>query len=380
MHNGGNITVPANSRAGSLYVLYGRNAEAMARSLLTRLDVAGEIAALGKQRPLIAIKPNLVVAQPAEWGATTSPGLVRGVMLYLLENGINNLVIMESSWVGECTKQAFVACGYQELSREFGVPLIDLKEDADVTVRIGELEIRVCALAKQADYLINIPVLKAHCQTKLTCALKNLKGCIPDSEKRSFHRQGLHRPIAALNKALPSHLVLVDALHGDLCHEEGGTPVRMDRIIAGRDPVLVDAYAAELLGYRPEEIPYIGLAAKAGAGSARLAEGTVIELNKSAAVVLPPVDRETGGLQQWIMERQACSPCFGSLVHALQRLREKGALASVPSIGVGQGFRGCRGRLGVGECTAAFDRHVPGCPPKSREIVQALSAWTGQDG
>jgi uncharacterized protein (DUF362 family) len=348
--------------------------------MLTRLDVAREIAALGKQRPLVAIKPNLVVAQPAEWGATTSPRLVRGVLRYLLDNGIDNLMIMESSWVGECTKQAFAACGYQELSREFGVPLIDLKTEPGETVRAGEMEIRVCKAALRADYLVNIPVLKAHCQTKLTCALKNLKGCIPDSEKKRFHRLGLHRPIAALNKALPTHLVLVDALYGDLCHEEGGTPVRMDRIIAGRDPVLADVYAAGLLGYHPDEIAYIGLAAQLGAGSACLQSKTVIELNRGAGVAVTTADREAGGLQRWVEERQACSPCFGSLLHALQRLKEKGRLNSLPPVGVGQGFRGCRGRLGIGECTAAFDRHVAGCPPKSSEIVQALSAWFEQNG
>lgn len=358
-----------------LYVLYGRDGEEMARSILAHLDVAREIAGLGKRRPLVALKPNLVVAQPAAWGATTSPALVRGVLRYLQENGIDNLLIMESSWVGECTKQAFAGCGYEEISREFAVPLLDLKAEPGVPVRAGGMEILVCKAALQADYLINIPVLKAHCQTKLTCALKNLKGCIPDSEKKSFHRQGLHRPIAALNKALPSHLVLVDALHGDLCHEEGGTPVRMDRIIAGRDPVLVDAYAAELLGYRPDEIPYIALAARLGVGNVGLTAETVIEINRGAGVLGAPVYREAGGLLPWIEERQACSPCFGSLLHALQRFKEQGRLTSLPPIGVGQGYRGCRGRVGVGECTAAFDSHVPGCPPKGREIVQALETW-----
>ena len=32
----------------------------------------------------------------------------------------------------------------------------------------------------------------------MTCALKNLKGCLPDREKRRFHALGLTKPIAAL--------------------------------------------------------------------------------------------------------------------------------------------------------------------------------------
>ena len=41
------------------------------------------------------------------------------------------------------------------------------------------------------DRLINIPVLKGHCQTAMTCSLKNLKGCIPNKEKQRYHREGL---------------------------------------------------------------------------------------------------------------------------------------------------------------------------------------------
>ena len=45
--------------------------------------------------------------------------------------------------------------------------------------------------------MINLPVLKGHCQTLITCALKNNKGLIPNAEKRRFHTLGAassHRP------------------------------------------------------------------------------------------------------------------------------------------------------------------------------------------
>ena len=37
----------------------------------------------------------------------------------------------------------------------------------------------ICDSALALDFLINDPVLKGHCQTKITCALKNMKGLIP---------------------------------------------------------------------------------------------------------------------------------------------------------------------------------------------------------
>ena len=132
---------------------------------------------------------------------------------YLQNKGYTNISIMEGSWVGDSTKRAFKVCGYEEISRKYKVPLIDLKQDARVSVEVEGTTLEVCASLWQADYLINMPVLKAHCQTKVTCALKNLKGCIPDSEKRRFHSMGLHRPIALLNKVLKT-IVLSMVLSG----------------------------------------------------------------------------------------------------------------------------------------------------------------------
>ncbi len=365
---------------GRLCVIYGNKAEELARVVMEKLDVAGELAKSGKKRPLIGVKPNLVVAQPAEWGATTEPGLVRGVIRYLKERGFAHIVIMESSWVGEDTGKAFKECGYLELGREFGVPLVDLKKDKGVRVEAGGLAFEVCAQVLAVDYLINMPVLKAHCQTRMTCALKNLKGCIPDREKKRFHALGLDLPIACLGKAIRPALTVVDAIAGDLSYEGGGNPVRMERVIAGRDPVLVDAYAAGLLGYGAGDIPYIPLAEGLGAGSAKVEPGAVEELNRGEGLRL---DLRKWGqldkLRRHIGEEGACSPCFAGLVFALARLEEKGKLAGWKGkVCVGQGFRGRSGEFGVGECASGCGRYVRGCPPGAREIVEAMEEWMGK--
>ena len=104
------------------------------------------------------------------------------------------------------------------------------------------MAISVCKEVTKLDYLINMPVLKGHCQTSITCALKNLKGCIPNKEKRRFHTMGLHKPIGYLNAIIKQNLIIVDGIIGDLNFEEGGNPVQMNRIIVGKDPVKVDSY------------------------------------------------------------------------------------------------------------------------------------------
>ncbi len=350
-----------------IHTIYGSDPLYMTQTLLSHIAIERELT----PDMQIGIKPNLVLASPAVSGATTHPEIVEGIIRYLQSKGFRRLIILEGSWVGANTREAFQVCGYEAISRKYGVPLIDLKGDAAEERRAGEMSIKVCRTALAVDYLINVPVLKAHCQTELTCALKNLKGCLPDSEKRRFHSMGLHKPIAHLGAILKPGLNLVDAIAGDLTFEEGGNPVQMDRIFAGKDAVLVDAYAASLLGYAPADIAYIPMAQRMGAGSADLAKAVFIEYEeeKKRAGRFQPSGRAKK-LAGRVVAQEACSACYGSLIHALHRLDETGRLGDLRGkVCIGQGFRGQRnGGIGVGACTAGFTNTVGGCPPTARSI------------
>jgi uncharacterized protein (DUF362 family) len=263
-------------KQNEIWVIYGNSPQTMIKQILTQLKIEQEI----ERDVVIGLKPNLVVAKPASSGATTTPELVAGVIEYLQEHGCRKIVILEGSWVGETTTNAFRVCGYQKLAERYRIPLIDLQTDGHQVCDSGEMKIQVCNQVKKIDYLINLPVLKGHCQTKMTCALKNLKGCIPNSEKRRFHTLGLHQPIAHLNKIIRQDLVIVDAMMGDLNFEEGGNPVGMDRLIVGKDTVLIDTYGAALMGYDVDEIPYIRMAEHLGVGSTDLKNANIKEVNK----------------------------------------------------------------------------------------------------
>lgn len=89
------------------------------------------------------------------------------------------------------------------------------------------MKLQICSSVRKLDFLINVPVLKGHCQTKITCALKNMKGLIPNKEKRHFHKLGLHKPIAHLNVGIHQDFIVVDNICGDLDFEDGGNPVVM---------------------------------------------------------------------------------------------------------------------------------------------------------
>jgi uncharacterized protein (DUF362 family) len=363
-------------RDSRLTVIYGRQARDMARALLEDSFARGGPAG-GPGRSLAAakvlLKPNLVTDHPASSGATTTPELVAGVIEYLQDHGASDITVAEGSWTGCPTERAFRACGYVELARRYGVKLVDLKKDSWRVVAAQDMELKVCRRALETDFFLNLPVLKGHCQTGLTCALKNLKGCIPDEEKRRFHALGLHRPIALLASVLPTHLTLVDALCGDLTFEEGGTPVRLDRLLLGSDPVLVDSYGASLMGFAPAQIEHLRLAAELGVGSTDLASADLREIGR------PPADpaaapSSLAHLAARIEARDACSACYGGLLHALRRLEQGGGLERAPRpLYVGQGFRGLTGAgFGIGSCARGFRHHLGGCPPAAAAILRFL--------
>lgn len=357
-----------------IHVSYGTDYLKMTYELLKKMKIAKELNATMS----IAIKPNLVVAKDASSGATTTPVIVEGIIQYLRANGITNISIMEGSWVGDNTKQAFEVCGYRKLANKYDIPLYDLKDDDFTIKQIDDLNIEVCRKPLEVDYLINVPVLKAHCQTMLTCAIKNLKGCITDNEKRRFHRLGLMKPIAYLGKALTPSLTIVDSIAGDLTFEEGGNPVRMDRIFAGKDIVLLDAYAASLLGYSPDEIEYIGIAESIGAGSANISKANIYEYNselKKAEKILP--SNRAQQLARKVIAREACSACYGGLIHALQRMSDNKTLNLLKDpIYIGQGFKEQPiNGIGIGSCTKNCTQYIHGCPPTAKSIVEFLEAY-----
>lgn len=354
-----------------IMVMYGSDSKSMVKTLLDKANVVSQL----KTGIRIGIKPNLVLAKPSESGATTCPELVSGIVEFLQEYGFYDIKILEGSWIGDNTWRAYKVCGYEEISAKYNVPLVDLKRDEFVKYNFDEFSISVARSVIEVDYLINVPVLKAHCQTKITCALKNLKGCISDTEKRRFHTLGLHKPIAYLNKVLSSNLIVVDGIIGDLTFEEGGNPVHMNRVIIGSDPVLIDAYACELIGYNPEDVDYIMLADKLLVGNASISSAKITEINVNSfsEQKYKPTDK-VRYLAKWIEDKDACSACYGSLLHALERLREMGILDKFTGrFIIGQGYKNnLHEGFGIGKCAIGALGHIPGCPPRAVDIVRGL--------
>ena len=326
---------------------------------------------------LLALKPNLVVSRPADGGATTHPEICEGVIIYLQSHGYTNIVIVEGSWVGDNTDKAFRICGYEELAKKTGATLFNTQNDGYFTADADGYAVNICNIMHKIDFLINIPVLKGHCQTYYTGALKNLKGCIPDSEKRRFHSLGLYEPIAKLNSVIKQDFIVMDGICGDPTFEEGGSPSSLHRIICSDDPVLIDSYAATLIGLKYTDIPYIARSAELGVGFLwKENRNQVLELNTPQEKSIVSRDEIIESLAKNIDEQDACSSCYAALIGALRVVKNN----SDTDFAIGRAFRGKSSSkifpascVGIGRCTAGFIQNIPGCPPTTELIAQYLS-------
>ena len=223
------------------------------------------------------------------------------------------------------------------MQKRYGVPLIDLKNSSAKKLTHAGCTIEIYEKALEADFLINVPVLKAHCQTRLTCNMKNLKGCIPEKEMRRFHAMGLHKPIATLNALLKTGYCVVDGICGDLSFEEGGTPLTANRIIVGQNPITVDSYCAELIGYKPDDIDYLSIGKNMRLGNYFSDKTQIIELNSARkSLNLRTSKRISDQYSTLIKEDAACSVCYAALIHALHRSSRQ--LRTSEKIHIGQGF------------------------------------------
>ena len=374
----------------------GRIADAIGKAVA---DVGG-ISRYVREGARVVIKPNLLCALDWRTGTTTNPAVVEAIAHLAWEAGAADIIIGEASGVGNDTSEVFRALGYEDVARRCSARLVDLNQDpVEVDWPSGVVinKIPISKTALEADVLINVPVMKTHCQTVVTVSLKNMKGVMHSRGKRKLHFLGLEQGIVDLNRAIAVHLVIVDGMIG----QEGagpvaGDPVEMNLILAGANRVAVDAVSCRVMGIDPETVPHIQLASEASLGPLALEEiairGETVE-SVTHSFKLPTFNLDQiyayEGLS--VIEGTACSGCTGSLALALKTMKESGELAKmVKAVGhVSVVFGEDAGVpedcsdtvcLYVGKCqrkSKDLGAWVPGCPPSLDAFMDVLREATG---
>jgi uncharacterized protein (DUF362 family) len=208
----------------------------------------------------VIIKPNLNYYWETNTGCTTDPQLVGAIVDYLRGKYGRDLLIRvaEADASAMRTKHVFPMLGYDKLAKDKNIELLNLSEDASkkekVKVKGREIEFEVPESLSKTDLFINVPKLKAMRVTKITCAMKNVFGCIAAPRKFVYHPL-LNEAIVGINKILHPHLTIVDGLVG-----LGRFPVKLDLIMAGTDVFSVDWLVAQIVGYNPRSIKFLKIA------------------------------------------------------------------------------------------------------------------------
>jgi uncharacterized protein (DUF362 family) len=193
---------------------------------------------------------------------TTTTSILEGLLQLLTEHGCDDVTIAEGSIevLGFGTRKAYAHTQIDKLAKKFGVRLIDLNQGPFRQVDLGGVHVQIAETALEADFLINVPVLKTHGLTKVSLGFKNLKGCLSPGSKTKFHATNrLNHLIYLLNEVVKSHLTVID---GTYILEKGpdtllGTARRKDVYIASPDGLSCDVVGSWILGIDATEVGYL---------------------------------------------------------------------------------------------------------------------------
>ena len=216
----------------------------------------------------VLIKPNNCFRHKITppYGMVTTSKIIDGVIQLLLEHGCKDISIGEGAIIGifdvlqPYTKRGFKGTGIDKVAGKYGVKLIDFNQGPFQELDLGGVKVQVSKTALESDFLINIPVLKTHFQTRVSLGFKNLKGCLSKASKKRFHiTNRLDTLICLLNEAIKSDLVIIDGIY---MLEKGpetlaGVAHRKDLIIASPDIFDGDVVGATILGIDPSQVGYL---------------------------------------------------------------------------------------------------------------------------
>ena len=224
-----------------------------------------------KEGDTVVIKPNAKHQINPGYGVVTDARIVDAVIECVYKYKPNKIKIAE----GACypsgaydTMSAFQSTGIMDIAKKWDLELVDLNgwDSVDIDLEEGLVLdwVRVGRSVIEANYIINIPVLKTHQSTLVTACLKNIgMGCAVREEKKRIHRLGLDGGIVDVYSIVKPSFNIVDAivaLEGDGPNYPPGKPKPLGLVIAGSDGLAVDAVCCNIMGIDPMKVKHLRLA------------------------------------------------------------------------------------------------------------------------
>jgi uncharacterized protein (DUF362 family) len=216
-------------------------------------------------------------------GTYTNPDVALAVLKMCLDAGAKEIYSIEDASSGYWKRSGL----YSRFEKEIGA----IKSNTDKTkmeIPNGKnlKEAKISKILLNCDVLINIPIVKNHEGTHFTANLKNMMGACASLTNRFFHQgsgkgglfsyyadpEFLSQCIADVNLIRKPELCVVDATEFVTTNGPAGPGEikKIHKVVAGVNPVSVDAYCATLLGLNPPDVAMIYFAYEHGLGEIEL--------------------------------------------------------------------------------------------------------------
>lgn len=285
------VALPSASAWPVVAIVRGDDPAAMVRRAVA---LAGGLSGVVRPGSSVLLKPNLTVPSASGLGNVTDSRVLRAVIELCQQAGAARVLVGDGPGGGDA-EQIMRQAGYEPVLKATGAIFVDFNSDAVVTRRLADpaalAEYSFAKTAVEAPVLISLPVLKVHNEAIVSLSCKNLMGItarqVYGRPRQQLHQAGIQRVIADLVRLRMPDFAIVDGtvgLEGD--SPMHGTPVPMNLIIAGRNPVSVDAVGAAVMGYAPEQLEQLTLLAGKGVGEIDLrkiavAGSTIADVRRS---------------------------------------------------------------------------------------------------
>jgi uncharacterized protein (DUF362 family) len=260
--------VAADAAWPQMTVVQGGEPRALAAQAILNLGGMGRF--ISKQ-DVVVLKPNIAWDRTPEQAANTNPDLVAEVVRQCWQAGAKRVIVTDVS-CGE-PQRCFHRSGIQAAARAEGAEVILPDPERFREVDMGGVVLKNWAVFTpflEADKVINLPIAKHHALTGATLGMKNWYGIL-GGERNRLHQQ-IHQSLADLANFMLPTLTFLDCYRVLVRNgPTGGNPEDVElkkTLVAGTDPVAIDAYVAKAYwNLDAEKMPYLAMAAARGLGT-----------------------------------------------------------------------------------------------------------------
>lgn len=370
-------------------IVRGGDMDLMVEEALAHL---GGVSAFFAPGASVVVKPNAGHAYPPESAVNTSPEVVAAAIRALRKGKPREIILAEASAIGCDTMECLEISGIRKAAEEAGADrVIDIKKESDlVRVAIPDArsqikEVELPRFLVDADLVVNLPIFKSHVSMVFSCALKNIKGVVQDTVHAVMHFTDLAAAMMDLWSVIGVGVTIADLIRpmegfGPHC----GMPIDFGCIVAGTDPVALDATVCRMVGLDMAKVDYFKAATERGLGNT--AEDRIeirgVPLEEAHKPIYLPYLQ---GFDAWpeyeIHAENACSTCQGLVAYTMVRMQALGLYDSNAGAqivvgrkkGIPPWLRRGKDLILVGDCLKPLKRRIEkaggecvfatGCPP-----------------